>query len=330
MAGSGSDALYERYKDALRRGHVAALQGRLTDALTAYAEAASIAPERATPHTSAGTALLRGRRPEDALAQFDVALRLAPGDEAALLGRAEALAALDRPHEAAEAFDAVAEVRGRAGRLADAVDAARRGLELAEGRDRRRILRALVERLRATEPPEPGRVSLERAVRVLQGPAAMGPATGDDGAKAGEAAASAAAGDEPTDGTVAAEPATTPTVRRVLDRALPPDADAAGLARVAEAAMDAGDPDAAVERLLDLAAARLLEDAREAALDACYVGLSIVPDHVALHLALVELYDARGWRTLATEKLALLDRVAALDGDQLVREAVSDARIARG
>jgi tetratricopeptide (TPR) repeat protein len=325
VAGTGSDALYERYKDALRRGHVAALQGRLTDALTAYAEAASIAPERATPHTSAGTALLRGRRPEDALAQFAVALRLAAGDEAALLGRADALAVLNRPHEAAESFDALAEVRGRAGRLADAVDAARRGLELAEGRDRRRILRALVERLRATEPPEPGRVSLERAVRVLDGPAAIGPTTGDAGVKAGE---------EPADGTVPlapdAEPAGTLTVQRVLDRALPPDADAGALARAAEAAMDAGDPHAAVDRLLDLAAARWREDAREAALDACYVGLSIVPDHVALHLALAELYDARGWRTLATDKLALLDRVAALDGHQAARDAVTDARTARG
>ena len=35
-----SDALYERYKDALRRGHVAALRGRLDEALAAYREAA--------------------------------------------------------------------------------------------------------------------------------------------------------------------------------------------------------------------------------------------------------------------------------------------------
>ena len=36
MAGEG---LYERYKDALKKGHVAALRGRLDDALDAYAEA---------------------------------------------------------------------------------------------------------------------------------------------------------------------------------------------------------------------------------------------------------------------------------------------------
>jgi tetratricopeptide (TPR) repeat protein len=87
------EALYERYKDALRRGHVASLRGRLEEALTAYAEAAAIAPERATPHTSAGTALVRRKRHGDALRHYDAALRLAPRDEAALLGRAQALAA---------------------------------------------------------------------------------------------------------------------------------------------------------------------------------------------------------------------------------------------
>jgi len=48
-----SEALYEQYKDALKRGHVASLRGRVDAALLAYAEAALIAPERSTPHTSA-------------------------------------------------------------------------------------------------------------------------------------------------------------------------------------------------------------------------------------------------------------------------------------
>ena len=63
MSGGG---LYERYKDALKRGHVASLRGRLEESLKAYAEAAAIAPERSTPHTSAGTALMRRKRPADA------------------------------------------------------------------------------------------------------------------------------------------------------------------------------------------------------------------------------------------------------------------------
>ncbi len=165
------EALYEGYKDALKRGHVASLHGRLDEALDAYAEASTIAPDRPTPHTSAGTALLRSRRPTEALRCYDVALRLAPRDEAALLGRAQSLTELGRRPEAANAFDALAEVRASGGTLADAVDAARRALELAEGRDRRRTLERLVARLRTSEPGEPGRLALERALLVLEGTA---------------------------------------------------------------------------------------------------------------------------------------------------------------
>ncbi|HXG40881.1 MAG TPA: hypothetical protein VNJ28_08060, partial [Candidatus Limnocylindrales bacterium] len=58
---------YERYKDALRRGHVALLRNRLEVALAAYAEAAAIAPERALPHASLGSVYLRLGRPDDSL-----------------------------------------------------------------------------------------------------------------------------------------------------------------------------------------------------------------------------------------------------------------------
>lgn len=165
------EALYERYKDALRRGHVAALRGRVDEALLAYAEAAQIAPERSTPHASAGTALLRNKRPSEALEHYAVALSMAPRDEAALQGRAQALAALGRRGAAADAFDTLAEAQAGSGHLADAVDAARRGLELAEGRERRRTLERLIERLRSGNPGEPGRLALDRALRVLDGPA---------------------------------------------------------------------------------------------------------------------------------------------------------------
>lgn len=167
MAG---EALYERYKDALKRGHVASLRGRIDEALAAYAEAARIAPERSTPNTSAGTALMRRKRPADALRYYEAALRIGPRDEAAMLGRAQALASLDRRGDAADAFDHLAEFQAAGGKLADAVDSARRGLELAEGRERRRTLERLIERLRASEPGEPGRIALERALRVLEGP----------------------------------------------------------------------------------------------------------------------------------------------------------------
>ena len=40
---TANTSLYERYKDALRRGHVAALRGRNEAAADAYCEATSIA-----------------------------------------------------------------------------------------------------------------------------------------------------------------------------------------------------------------------------------------------------------------------------------------------
>ncbi|MCJ7709484.1 MAG: hypothetical protein MUQ32_01510, partial [Chloroflexi bacterium] len=68
----------------------------------------------------------------------------------------------------------------------------------------------------------------------------------------------------------------------------------------------------------------------DAALDACYLALSLDPDDVGLHLALVELYDDRGWGVLAVEKLDLLDRLATLDDDDQAAGRVAAARTARG
>ena len=52
-----SEALYERYKDALRRGHIAAQRGRPEEALTAYRAAIEIAPDRVLPYVSVGNVL---------------------------------------------------------------------------------------------------------------------------------------------------------------------------------------------------------------------------------------------------------------------------------
>ncbi len=448
MAGEG---LYERYKDALKRGHVAALRGRLDEALDAYAEASRIAPERATPHTAAGTALLRRKRPADALAYYEAASRLAPRDEAALLGRAQALVALDRRLEAADVYDSLAELRAGSGKLADAVDAARRSLELAEGRERRRTLERLIGRLRATRADDRARAALERALRVLEGPrtaltrpkpidddvlaaaiaaadvaaareeqiaaeapvvgeaavewiganevgadladaedAVAGDAGGDEAdadqaaagaARAGEAAAGAVGADDAGADAIGADdhaeeavageavPAlavagdgwdddefvaldagleaalaavddepeipvdvpilATPIVPGILERDLPPGMELDQLSRLAEEAVDAGDPDVAIDRLLDLAAANRLYGTQDAAIDACYQGLSLRPDDVDLHLALVQLYDERGWRTLASDKLGLLDRLVGLDEDADAQARVDAARAAR-
>ncbi len=325
MAGEG---LYERYKDALRRGHVAALHDRIDEALDAYADASRIAPDRPTPHTSAGTALLRRGRPADALRYYEAALEVSPRDEAALLGRAHALAALHRRGDAAQGFDTLADQRASGGRLADAVDAARRGLELAEGRERRRTLERLIERLRASEPDEPGRLALERALRVLEGRAIAAPVRKAPTArpkKAGPAPAS----DERLAGDAAGAADAQPASRPALERDLPSDADVRELSRLAEAAIDAGDGAQAVERLLDVAAVHRAAGRPAAAMDACYLGLAADPDHVGLHLALVQLYDDSGWSGLAGEKLDLLDRLVALDADPVVTARVNAARAAR-
>src|SRR4051794_9714984 len=302
------EALYERYKDALKRGHVASLRGRLDEALTAYAEAAEIAPERSTPHTSAGTALMRRKRPADALRHYQAAVALAPGDEAALLGRAQALVALGRRADAADAFDALAEARVRSGHLADAVDAARRGLELAEGRERRRTLERLIGQLRETGAGEPDRVALEQALLVLESAAVTRAAPGGaSSAETGgvealppqEAAASAAAAvsadeaasaaadtivtaeradDGGTDGEPEVEAEAVPAVvRAALDRDLPDDLDIEALSREADDGVAARDP-AALGLLLDLAAAHRRDGRFDAALDACYVALWLPPD----------------------------------------------------
>ena len=320
------EALYERYKNALKRGHIAALHGRLDEALDAYAQASSIAPDRPTAHTSAGTALMRGRRPTEALHYYDVALRLAPRDEAALLGRAQALTELGRRPEAADAFDALAEVRATDGILADAVDAARRGLELAEGRDRRRTLERLIARLRASEPGEPGRLALDRALLVLEGTAmtATLPAAG-----AGVASDEDPASGPAPEGIAEADVEEPPARRSALDRDLPPDASPEELTWLVEVALDKRNPADAVERLLDLAAADLRLGRSNAAMDACYTALSLEPDHVVLHLALVQLYEAQGWSALATEKLDLLDRLVSLGEDVAGAELVAAARAGR-
>ena len=133
-----SEVPYEQYKDALRRGHTAALRGRLDVAAAAYREASRIAPDRALPYVGLGGVLSRLGRADDALVAYSAALDRAPTDEGAMHGRADVLAALGRRAEAAETLDRLASILERDGRLADACDVARSALELAESRGRRR------------------------------------------------------------------------------------------------------------------------------------------------------------------------------------------------
>jgi tetratricopeptide (TPR) repeat protein len=279
-----SEALYERYKEALRRGHVAALRGRLDAAAAAYREASTIAPDRALPYVGLGGVLSRLGRTDDALAAYGLALVRAPADEGAMHGRADVLATLGRRAEAAETLDRLEAILERDGRLADACDVARRALELAESRGRRRQVESLVARLRTAAPDDAAAAAaLERAVAILDSGPGVTPATGQ-------------ADEEPPG---------------------PPDPSV--LTMAVEEALEAGDLDEARRRAL-IAATRHREVGQfHAAMDACYQALAILPSDPDIHLLLAELYLDRGWRGPAADKLALLGRLSQLTGDGATR-----------
>jgi len=163
-----STDLFQRYKDALRRGHVAVLRGRLEEALGFYQEATRLAPERALPYTSLGGVHLRLDNLDAALAAYGEALGRVVRDETALAGRAEALARLGRRVEAAEALDVLSEVQELDGRISDACDTARRALELAEQKARRRHVQELTDRLRLDVGDQASELALARALRILE------------------------------------------------------------------------------------------------------------------------------------------------------------------
>lgn len=305
-AGGASGSLYERYKDALRRAHVAALRDRNEAAIDAYGEAAMIAPDRALPHASIGGILLKMGRIGDAITAYQRALQLAPRDEAALRGIAEALTRTGRRTEAAASLDRLAEILDGAGRLADACDASRRALELAESRVRRRQVESMAARLRVASPgDEAAQQALDQALRVL-----------DPGA-ADVRVARAVAEPEPASW-AAPEPDIEP------EPVVEPAGLGIALGAAAEAALFSGELPAAQAGLLAAARAHRRAGRLVAALDACYLAISVTPADPELHLLLAELYLDRGWRSQAADKLLLVGRLADLDADAAVRERLCE------
>jgi len=290
-----SEVLYEQYKDALRRGHVAALRGRLDTAAAAYREAARIAPDRALPYVGLGGVLARLGRADDSLAAYEAALERAPADEGAMQGRADVLAAVGRRSEAADMLDRLAGNLEREGRLADACDVARRALELAESRGRRRQVEDLVARLRTTAAGDAAASeALERALGVLDsGPGVETPGAAD------------------IDPSTAADP-NSAAVQTVAP-------DPATLTLAVEEALEAGDLDLARRRALVAANGHRAVGQFHAAMDACYQALAIMPSDPDIHLLLAELYLDRGWRGPAADKLVLLGRLSQLTGDGTTR-----------
>jgi tetratricopeptide (TPR) repeat protein len=294
-----SEVLYEQYKDALRRGHVAALRGRLDAAAGAYREAARIAPDRALPYVGLGGVLARLGKSDDALGAYASALDRAPTDEGAMHGRADVLAALGRRSEAAETLDRLATILERDGRIADACDVARGALELAESRGRRGQVEKLVERLRTTAGGDAAAAeALERALGVLDTVPGVGPRGTTD------AATDTDAGDAIAPDAPPAAPA-------------PPDP--ALLTLAVEEALEAGDLDEARRRALIAANGHRAVGQFHAAMDACYQALAILPSDPDIHLLLAELYLDRGWRGPAADKLVLLGRLSQLTGDGATR-----------
>ncbi len=298
------EALYERYKSALRVGHVAAVRGRHEAAVAAYAEAATLAPDRPLPHASMGRALLQLGRLDQAMTAFGEALRLSPRDEASLAGRADVLIAAARPAEAAGVLDLLAETQESEGRLPDACDTARRALELAESRARRRYLEALVAELRTWTGERGGEEQLARALRTLEAPIAEPePASGAGTRVAGANARSA-----------------------VVEEPLLPPLDPGALSIAVEAAVETGDPGVVHEVVLDAVGAMRRGGLLDAAIDAIQLGLTIAPADPDLHLALAELDLDHGWDTAAADKLVILDRYVELTDNGPARERLRRAR----
>jgi tetratricopeptide (TPR) repeat protein len=279
-----SEPLFEQYKAALRRGHLAAIAGRLDDALDAYGEAAGLVPDRALPFASRGTVLHRLDRWPEAAEAFDLALRTSPDDEATLRARAAAREERGMLSGAAEDFERLAFVLDVASRGPDAIEAAQKAVALESTPSRT----ALVARLS------------DAATR------AAGHGGGRDAAAPTEDELAGAEGGH--------WPAIDlPTPQPAPKEGPPPDPDA--LLNEAAELLESGNVEAASERMLTAVLVHRAAGRLDAALDICLQLLSIVPGDPHVHLALANLQLDHGWTALAKEKIELLLRLTALTGD---------------
>jgi tetratricopeptide (TPR) repeat protein len=322
-----TEALFDRYREALRAGHVAVMRGRLEAAAAWYREAASLASDRAVPRTALGSVELRLGQPVQALDSFDAALAVAPADDAALMGRAQALVVLQRPDEASATFDLLADAREAAAKHPEACDALRRALEIEPTPARRERYRALTEELRR-------RVGDAEAERAL----ALAPGLLEDAADA-PAPAAAAAATAAVDGALAQTPAgspggaldgardgdavaTDPGSLAPLNDALALVVDGDALVLAAEEAATRGDAQGAVAAAMAAARAFRAAGHSVAALDACVSGLSAGPGDVDLHLLIAELAFERDAVGSAGDTYRSLLHLVEIDGDAAARARI--------
>jgi tetratricopeptide (TPR) repeat protein len=346
-------SLFDQYKAALRRGHVAALAGELDAALEAYREAARLVPERTLPIASQGTVLHRMDRWADATEAFDRALLMAPDDEAALRARARARDERGLRSGAAADYERLAFVLDVAGRAADAAEAARRAARLEPSPERD----ALADRLQiaaahqADLAPAPAprsfggiQVSELDAGSSSTADDERGPEIADAGALGAEDEADDDLIDEPqaTAASLAlaariAELGTQPKWVDMDGRAmgdgeggswpaidLPsmpeelfegPRPDPETLLAVAADQLEAGDAQSARDLMLTAVMVHREEGRLDAALEVCLRLLAVAPGDPKVHLAIANLQLDRGWTQVATEKIELLLRLTSLTGD---------------
>jgi len=279
-----SEPLFEQYKAALRRGHLAAIAGRLDEALDGYGEAARLVPERPLPFASRGTVLHRLDRWPEAAEAFDQALRLSPDDEATLRARAAAREERGMDSGAAADFERLALVLDVAGRGQDAIEAAQKSVALEATPARTALAARLADA--ATRAAELG--ARRDAAAPVDGAA---PATGG--------------------GTWPA--IDLPTPQPVPQEGPPPEPEA--LLNEAAELLEAGNVEAAAERMLTAVLVHRAAGRLDAALDICLQLLSVVPGDAHVHLAIANLQLDHGWTALAKEKIELLLRLTALTGD---------------
>jgi hypothetical protein len=94
--------------------------------------------------------------------------------------------------------------------------------------------------------------------------------------------------------------------------------------RVIEAARAAagGATDRAIAGYLEAAREYAAANAMDAALDACYRALELVPGHLEVHVQMTAIYLQRGWREHAVSRLVLLDRLLRLEDQPAVRGSI--------
>jgi len=316
------DPIFERYKEALRAGHVAALRGRPDDALQHYRLAASIAPDRALPHVGMADVLLRLGRHDEALTASAAALRLAPLDEAALDLTARIHSAGGRGADAAACLDRLVDIRERQGRTEDACAAASRANDADPTdvrRDRVAALRAAVdtERARLADSgwaPEAADDPGAAAALAPTGPVATVAPVGPVAPVAPEAPLDPEAVVGPGAPGASGEPGAGAKPATQAPESVPVDPDALF---VAAEDLAAGGMAQEAAHLYVLASTQYLEaGAADTAVDACLRALATAPAETDVHLALARIDLATGHDDRAAEKLDLLDRLLTLEGDE--------------